>query len=104
MVHTSGMRTLLKFVLFLVVLALIVGGGAWVWAGRAEGPAIQIRQPEKFIGQATSLDLMVEAPQGRFSRIDVAIEQKGKTLPVFALGQPASADVKQDSANRIYVM
>ena len=98
------MRTLLKFLLLLLVIAAVVGGGAWVWAGRAEGPTIQIRQPDKFIGQATSLDLMVEAPEGRFSRIDVEIEQKGKTLPVFALGQPASGEVKQDSANRIYVM
>ena len=53
------MRAFMRFLTFLVVLALVVAGGAWLWAGRAEGPRIEIRQPEKFIGQSTSLDMVV---------------------------------------------
>jgi murein DD-endopeptidase MepM/ murein hydrolase activator NlpD len=98
------MRALAKFLTFIVVLALVAAAGAWVWASRQSGPTITIRQPEKFIGQTTALELTVEAPRGQFSRIDVGIEQKGQTLPVFALAQPADAEVKQDSAERIYVM
>lgn len=98
------MRAFLKFLVVLLVLAGVVAAGAYVWAGRQGGPTIEIRQPDKFIGHTTSLELAVEAPQGRFSRIDVAIEQQGKTLPVFALGQPTEANLKQDSADRIYVM
>lgn len=98
------MRVLLKFLFFLLVAALIVGAGAWIWAGREAGPTITIRQPEKFVGQTSSLDLAVEAPGGQFSRIDVSVEQNGKTFPVFALGQPAQAQVKQDTANRIYII
>src|ERR671936_203230 len=97
------MRSFLKFLGVLFILALVAGLAAWVWAGRAAGPTLQIRQPEKFIGQASALELMVEAPGGRFSQITVAVEQNGKTLPVFALGQPAQADVKQDTAERIYI-
>jgi murein DD-endopeptidase MepM/ murein hydrolase activator NlpD len=112
-------RALLKLVVLLLVVALIVGGAAWLWAGRAAGPTLTIRQPEKFIGQTTSLELIVEAPEGRFSRIDVAVEQNGRNLPVFALGQPAQgpgsptrvsqrvgveSEVRQESAERIYVM
>ena len=97
------MRALLKFLVFLIIAAALVAGGAWVWAGGQPGPTITIRQPEKFIGQASSLELAVEAPGGQFSHIDVGIEQNGKTYPVFALSQP-EGEVKQDSADRIYIM
>ena len=98
------MRALVRFLFFLIVLALIVAGGAWIWAGRQPGPTITIRQPEKFVGQVSQLELAVEAPGGQFSRIDVALEQNGKAFPVFALGQPAAAEVKQDSAERLFIM
>ena len=98
------MRALGKFLLLVVVLAVLAAGGAWIWASRQAGPSIAIRQPEKFVGQATSVELTVEAPGGRFSRIDVSVEQNGRALPVFALGQPSEAGMKQDSADRIYIM
>lgn len=98
------MRVLMKFLTSLVVLALVVGGAAWLWAGRAEGPRIEIRQPEKFIGQATPLDLVVESPGGQFARVDATIEQDGQSYSVFTLAQPAQGSVRQESAERIYVM
>jgi murein DD-endopeptidase MepM/ murein hydrolase activator NlpD len=101
--YDGPMRALLKFLVFLIIAAVIVAGGAWVWAEGQPGPTITIRQPEKFIGQMSTLEMSVEAPRGQFSRIDVSVEQNGKTFPVFALGQP-EADVKQDSAERIYIM
>ena len=98
------MRGFAKFVAFLFLLALIVGGAAWFWAGRQPGPAVQFRQPDKFIGQSSDLDLMVQTPQGRLSRLDIAIEQNGKSYPVFALDKPAQATTRQDAADRLYVM
>jgi murein DD-endopeptidase MepM/ murein hydrolase activator NlpD len=98
------MRFLVRLLAFVIVVALIGGAAAWIWAAREAGPTITIRQPEKFIGQTSALDLSVEAPGGQFSRIDVVVEQNGRALPVFALGQPAKADVKQDTADRIYIM
>jgi murein DD-endopeptidase MepM/ murein hydrolase activator NlpD len=97
------MRFLAKLLLFLVVVAVLACGVAWAWAGRQAGPTITIRTPEKFIGQATALEVAVEAPGGQFSRIDVGVEQNGKTLPVFTLEQPAQGSMKQDSAERIYI-
>lgn len=94
----------MKFLLSLTVLALLVVGGAWLWAGRAEGPRIEIRQPDRFIGQATPLDMVVESPGGQFARIDAAIEQNGQSYTVFALAQPSQATVRQESADRIFVM
>ena len=97
------MRALLKFLVVVAVLAAVVGGGAWLWAGRAEGPQIQIRQPEKYVGQATPLELVVESPDGQFSRVDVALEQGGKTFPVFSLDQPTQGSVKQEAAEKLYI-
>src|SRR5215510_9124493 len=97
------MRAFLRFIVFLLVLAALVFGVAWFWAGRSAGPTIAIKQPGQFVGQNTSLELMVEAPEGKFTAVDVTVEQGGKTFPVFTLDQP-QGNIKQESAERIYVM
>ena len=101
------MRGLLKFLSYLILLALVVAAGAWFWAGRMDGPAIDIRQPGKFIGQASSLEMSVQAPGGTFSRLDVAVEQGGKTYQVFALNPAESAareSIRRDAADRLLVV
>jgi len=97
------MRALLRFLGFLIVLAVIVAAGAWFWAGRAEGPTIEIRQPGEYVGQATSLDVMIASPDGRFSGVDVVVEQGGREFAVFTqeAQDPAATP---DPASRIYVM
>jgi len=100
----GSMRAFLKFLLFVLILAVVVGGGAWIWAGRADGPTIEIRQPTAFIGQASTLELVVDTPGGQFSRVDVSVEQGGQTYPVFTLDQPAEGSVRQETADRLYVM
>lgn len=98
------MRAFLKFLVFLAVLALVVAAAAWFWAGRQDGPSIEVRQPERFIGQSTPLDLVVQTPGGQFSRIDVVLEQDGQTYPVFNLTQPAQAEIRQETADRIFIV
>ena len=98
------MRTFFRFLSFLLVFAVIACGGAWIWAGRQPGPAVQFRQPDRFVGQSSELELMVQAPEGRLSRLDVTIEQAGKSYPVFNLDQPTQATTRQDAADRFYVM
>src|SRR5712691_13279690 len=98
------MRGFAKFLAFLLLLIIIGGGVAWLWAGRQPGPAVQFRQPDKFVGQTTELELMVQAPQGQLSRLDVSVEQGGKSYPVFSLDRPTQATTRQDAADRFYVM
>ena len=93
-----------KFITIATLLGLVAFAGAWFWAGRAAGPLIEIRQPERFIGQVTSLDLMVESPDGQFARVDVTLEQGERSHPVFTLAQPTQADVRQETAERIYII
>src|SRR5688572_11752136 len=98
------MRLLLRFLFIVAILALIVGGAGWFWAGRQSGPRIEIRHPGRFVGQATPLDLVVESPGGQFSRVDVILAQLGQSYPVFSLNQPAQGDVRQESADRLFIM
>ncbi|MSO45957.1 MAG: M23 family metallopeptidase [Acidobacteria bacterium] len=91
-----------------VVVAVLVGSlgfaAAWFLAGRAEGPRIDIRQPERFVGQETPLDVMVESPGGQLARVDISLEQGGRSHPLFTLAQPAQATVRQETADRIFIM
>jgi murein DD-endopeptidase MepM/ murein hydrolase activator NlpD len=98
------MRAFMKFLVFLVVVAAVIVGGAWVWAGRQAGPSIEIRQPGKFLGRTGSVELMVQAPDGRFSAVTVSVEQNGKTFPVYTLDAQDPSAAKAVTADKMYVM
>ena len=98
------MRTLIRLLATVAVVGLVILGGAWWWAGRMDGPAVDLKTPQKFIGRATALELSVQAPGGQFSRVDVTLEQNGQTHPVFTLEQQGQSQVRQESAERLYVM
>jgi hypothetical protein len=98
-------RAFLKFLLFVVGLCGLVFAGAWFWVGRGEGPTIALRQPGRFVGQASTLELRVDAPGGEFTRVDVTLEQNGKSFPVFALdNRTGEAAAKKDTSEELYVM
>lgn len=98
------MRAFLKFLGFLLVLALVVAAGAWFWAGRQAGPTIDIRQPGQFVGQASTLEVVIESPDGLFSGVDVTLEQGGRSFPLFSQEPPADSPANVSRAERIYVM
>ncbi len=98
------MRAFLKILLVLVVLALAVLAGGYLWAGRQPGPTITVKQPEKFVGQGGSIEVTIEAPGGRFTGVEAVAEQNGKRLPVFALADPTSAQVTQETADRLFII
>ncbi len=97
------MRTLLRFLLTVIVLAGVAAAGAWFWAGRQPGPTVTIRGPEKFVGQNTSLDLMIDSPGGQLTQVAATLEQEGKTFPVFALDQSSQLNPSADNADRLYI-
>ena len=95
------MRFLFRSLLIILILAAVGAGGAFVWAGRQPGPTLQIRGPERFVGQATSLDLMAEAPGGQFTALSATIEQNGKSFPIFTLDAAASPARAADNSDRL---
>ena len=98
------MRFLFRSLLIILILAAVGAGGAFVWAGRQPGPTLQIRGPERFVGQATSLDLMAEAPGGQFTALSATIEQNGKSFPIFTLDAAASPARAADNSDRLYII
>src|SRR5262245_1308936 len=100
------MRFLVRALLILVVLGLLGGGAAHSLAGSQPGPSIDLRSPDKFVGQTSPLEFFVEAPGGKFTRVDATLEQDGKATSVFSMdpaAQPAG-EVKQASADRLWIV
>jgi murein DD-endopeptidase MepM/ murein hydrolase activator NlpD len=82
--------------ILVVLVALGVGAAfAWVNAGRAAGPAIEITGPD-VVGQTGEISVTVVAPRAALLRFDVALTQEGATTPVFSLTQESTADVRVD--------
>jgi murein DD-endopeptidase MepM/ murein hydrolase activator NlpD len=100
------MRFLVRALLILIVLGLIGGGGAYYLAGSQPGPSIDLRSPDKYVGQNSQLEFFVEAPGGKFTGVNAILEQDGKATTVFTMdpaAQPAG-EVKQASADRLWIV
>lgn len=72
------MRTLLV----LIVLLSLGAGATWYFVIRAPGPAVEIVQPTKAIGQSSELVVSIDTPGGDLSALDISLEQGGKRLPL----------------------
>lgn len=68
---------------FLLVVLVVAGGAYWI-AGRGAPPAIRIERPERVVGQAGTLDVVIEAPRGRLTSLAIALEQNDRTTPLLA--------------------
>jgi murein DD-endopeptidase MepM/ murein hydrolase activator NlpD len=96
--------------LALVIVAAGSAGAAWYLAGREVGPVIEVKSPAKFVGQTGSLELFVDAPAGRLTRLTATLTQGDQTIPVFTLDGAAeatadpAAEVKQASSDRLWVI
>ncbi len=91
----------------MIVLAVLAGGVAYFAAPRfTPAPTIEIRAPEKYVGQNSPLEFFVEAPRTEFSRVEATLEQEGQSTTVFSLdpAQSGNAQVKQATADRLWVI
>lgn len=93
------MRTLL----FIIVVLALGAGGAWYFAGQADGPVIEIAQPTTAIGQTGQLDVAVDAPGGTLTRLEVVLEQNDKRTPLFSLAGESAAALSREGENRLRV-
>ncbi len=93
------MRYFLGVLVVLAVAASIV----FVVAGRGAAPSVQILQPSKMIGVDAVLDVAVETPKANLSRLDIVLEQNGRSTQLFSLAAPGSATLTQETPNRIRI-
>ena len=87
---------MLRWLLGLIVVALVALGVAYVIAGRGAPPRITIDKPERVVGQAGTLEVNAEAPANRLTALTITLEQNGRSYPLYALnGAAANATVMQ---------
>jgi murein DD-endopeptidase MepM/ murein hydrolase activator NlpD len=94
---------MLRWLIALALLVLLACGGIYVLAGRGAPPRITIEKPDRFVGQAGSLELTADAPNARFTALTITLEQNGKALPLFTLDGPQTASVTRVGGNQIHV-
>ena len=94
----------MRFLLGLVLAAALVAGGAFLYAGQLPGPDIQIVKPEKFVGQTTTVEVTISAPEAQWAGdFQVAFEQNGKQTPLVSFAQPANAEIKPDGPGKVRI-
>lgn len=100
------MRFLMRALLFLLILGGLVLGGAYFYAGTLPGPDIDLKSPEKFVGQNSQLEFSVEAPPDQAPTIEAVLEQEGQATTVFSTdpSQQPQGEAKQEGANRLFVI
>ena len=93
---------MLRWLTVLIVVALLAGGILYVAAGRGTPPRLAIDKPDRFVGQAASLDVTAEAPNARLSALKITLEQNGRAITLFTLGAQ-TATVTQIDRNHLRV-
>ena len=89
--------------LLVIVILLAVGAAAaWVTAGRAEGPAIEITSPP-LIGQTGEVAVAVGAPGAKLTRFEVTLVQDGASTGLFALTPATAAELRFEGSDRVSV-
>ncbi|MEO7273888.1 MAG: M23 family metallopeptidase, partial [Vicinamibacterales bacterium] len=83
------MRFLVRAFFFLLLAAVAAAGGAYLYAGRLPGPQIQINKPDKYVGVATPLDVVVTAPGATVTKLLIVLDQGGTQTPLYTLGDTA---------------
>jgi murein DD-endopeptidase MepM/ murein hydrolase activator NlpD len=82
-----------RWLFALLVVVALAFGVAYVVAGRGAPPKLAIAKPDRVVGQGGSLEVTAGAPGARFTALTIAVEQNGKSVPLFALDNPQNANV-----------
>jgi len=93
----------MRWLLALLVLIVLACTGAYVVAGRGAPPQLTIDKPDRFVGQAGSLDVVAAAPNAQLTALTIALEQNGRSIPLFSLDGPQTATVTRVDATHAKV-
>src|SRR5437868_5977089 len=94
---------MLRWLLFLIVVAALTAFGLYAVAGRTAPPVVTISKPEAVVGQRGELAFAAVAPRDSLTALAAVLEQDGQTYPLFALDAPGSATLKQAAPDRLEV-
>jgi len=97
------MVSMFRWLAFILILLILIAGGAYVAAGNTAPPTIAIDQPTGPIGQQGMLQFTLGASRGVFSKVSATLEQNGKTIPLFDQAAPEGATMKHTDADHVQV-
>ena len=72
----------MRVLAFLLFFLAAIAGAVWLFAGRADGPVIEITGPP-VIGQIGEVTVTLETPGGELKSLAVRLEQDGRTTELF---------------------
>jgi murein DD-endopeptidase MepM/ murein hydrolase activator NlpD len=91
----------MKKLLGLVVVLAIAAGIAWVSAGSASGPRIDIASPAAAIGRSSELSVAIETPGGKLKSVEVVLEQGANRVPIVTLTGAATSQLARAGNDRV---
>jgi murein DD-endopeptidase MepM/ murein hydrolase activator NlpD len=80
-----------RWLVGLLLILALAAGVTYVVAGRGAPPRLTINKPDRLVGQTGALDVTAQAPNAKFTTLTIALEQNGKSVPLFALDASAGA-------------
>jgi murein DD-endopeptidase MepM/ murein hydrolase activator NlpD len=93
-----------RWLLVLLTVAALSIAALYGLAGRGSPPVLSIDKPNGRVGQRSDLQVTANAPGAKFTALTIALEQNGRTIPLFALDQPASATLSNPSADQLRIV
>jgi murein DD-endopeptidase MepM/ murein hydrolase activator NlpD len=94
----------MRYLLGLVLVAALIAGGVFMYAGRLPGPAIEILKPTKYVGQTTTVEVTITAPKSpTVGAFHIFFEQNGKQTPLASFDKPETAEIKPDGPDRVRI-
>lgn len=97
------MRGFFRAAALLLLVAALAFGIVYYLAGTRPGPAIDIRSPDRLLGQRGQLTVAIEAPGAALTSLEVTIAQEARTEPVFSSTQPGAGEMQQETPDRVVV-
>jgi murein DD-endopeptidase MepM/ murein hydrolase activator NlpD len=97
------MESMFRWLFALVVAAAVAAAVAFTIAGRGAPPQLTIAKPDRFVGQAGSLEVTADAPDARLTALSITLEQNGHRVPLFSLDGPQTATVTRVDRSRLSV-
>ena len=98
------MESMLRWLAGLLVVAALAFGILYLAAGRSTPPRLTIDKPDRVVGQTGTVEVTAEAPNARFTALTIALEQNGKSYPLYTLsGAGTPTDLTALDRNRVRV-
>ena len=73
----------------LVLILAIAAGAVFYISSRETAPLVTFEQPDRVVGQNSTLTVTAQTPQAKFKDLTITVEQGGQTTPLYTLDPAA---------------